>query len=158
MTRKWHSHLNTGVERERGRESRCLSSEQSKRERDRETLSLYQCTPVFEVVCHLKFNHFLMQDFIPSEFATLYTHYNAFNFLSISKKKQMNQKKQKKNFFFWNRSFAVFNPACVKNRINLIFGRKKKRDSQKFQLVFCMCVCASLHTKKLLQERERKKF
>ena len=75
-----------------------------------------------------------------SLYATLYTHYNAFNFLSISKKKQMNQKKQKRNVYLKSEFCCIQSSMC------------KKQD----QLVFCMCVCASLHTKKLLKERERK--
>jgi hypothetical protein len=90
-----------------------------------------------------------------SLYATLYTHYNAFNFLSISKKKQMNQKKQKRNVYL-KLEFCCIQSSMCKKQDQLDFWKKKKRDSQKFQLVFCMCVCASLDTKKLLKERERK--
>jgi hypothetical protein len=92
-----------------------------------------------------------------SLYATLYTHYNAFNFLSISKKKQMNQKKQKRNVYLKLEFCCIQSSMCKKTRINLIFGRKRKREREtKVSTRFLhVCVCQLGYKKAFKREREK---
>jgi hypothetical protein len=95
-----------------------------------------------------------------SLYATLYTHYNAFNFLSISKKKQINQKKLKRNVHL-KLEFCSIQSSMCKKRDQLDFWKKERERDKSFNsfLYVCVCdVCQLAYKKAFKREREKLDF
>ena len=124
---KWHTHQNEGVQRERGRVWRSLSSERSERERDRDNLSLsLPSTPKWRVVWHLKGNTFFYEGFY-SKWVCMPFSIILWCFKQVFKRKKWKKLRNLSYFYFWRWRVMVLIQLWLD-----VYENKK----QKYQLDF----------------------